>query len=125
MSTDCPLNWNAVFRAVTESAETFDISVVMSSLMPSLKYSCSASPLMLTNGSTQTDGPLRRIGERAALALAVSPARAAMLDSTLRQPGAWTSPRQPLRSAHWIWLNGIGSADPSSDAWTKVPVARA
>ena len=40
---------------MTPSAETFDRSVVMSSLMPSLKYSCSASPLMLAKGSTQTE----------------------------------------------------------------------
>ena len=46
-STDWLLKVNAVFRAVTANAETFDRSVVMSSLIPSLKYSCSASPLML------------------------------------------------------------------------------
>ncbi len=35
-STACPFNVNAVFLAVTESAATFDRSVVMSSVMPSL-----------------------------------------------------------------------------------------
>ena len=41
---------------MTESAETFDRSVMMSSVMPSAKYSCSGSPLMLANGSTAIDG---------------------------------------------------------------------
>ena len=36
--------------------DTFDRSVMMSSVMPSLKYSCSGSPLMLTNGRTAMDG---------------------------------------------------------------------
>ena len=45
----------------------------MSSLMPSLKYSCSASPLMLANGSTQTDSAAassRRPGRGSRAALA-------------------------------------------------------
>ena len=54
-SSDLPLNVNAVLRATTPSAETFDRSVMMSSVIPSLKYSCSGSPLMLANGSTQID----------------------------------------------------------------------
>ena len=52
-----PLNVKAVLRATTDSAETLERSVMMSSLIPSLKYSCSGSPLMLTNGSTQIEGP--------------------------------------------------------------------
>ena len=43
-------------RAITKSPETFDRSVMMSSVMPSLKYSCSGSPLMLVKGSTAMDG---------------------------------------------------------------------
>ena len=35
------------------------------------------------------------------------------------------SPPQPLKSAHWIWLKGIGGSAPSSLAWTKVPASRA
>ena len=50
-----PLKVNAVLRATTDSAETLDRSVMMSSVMPSLKYSCSGSPLMLAKGSTQTE----------------------------------------------------------------------
>jgi hypothetical protein len=34
-------------------------------------------------------------------------------------------PSQPLKSAHWIWLKGIGGMVPSSAAWTKVPADRA
>ena len=33
-----------------------DSSVMMSSVMPSEKYSCSGSPLMLMNGSTAMEG---------------------------------------------------------------------
>ena len=66
--TDWPLKVKAVLRAITSSAETFDKSVVMSSLMPSLKYSCSGSPLMFWNGSTQTetsrDEPARALARR-------------------------------------------------------------
>ncbi len=40
---------------MTDSAETLLRSVMMSSLMPSAKYSCSASPLILAKGRTQTD----------------------------------------------------------------------
>ena len=39
-----------------EEPETFERSVMMSSVMPSLKYSCSGSPLMLLNGRTAIDG---------------------------------------------------------------------
>src|SRR3954469_16890984 len=97
---------------MTDSAEIFDRSVMMSSLMPSLKYSCSASPLMLTKGRTQTDS-LRDGADGAAAALLPlscdgAPASSAMLASTLHQPWDVVSPAQLDRSAHWIWLNGIG-----------------
>src|SRR5215472_15029500 len=49
-STCLPLNMKAVLRAATQSADTLDRSVMMSSLIPSEKYSCSGSPLMLANG---------------------------------------------------------------------------
>ena len=41
---------------MTNRPEIFDRSVMMSSVMPSAKYSCSGSPLMLVNGSTAIDG---------------------------------------------------------------------
>ena len=36
--------------------EIFDKSVIMSSEIPSLKYSCSGSPLMFANGKTAIEG---------------------------------------------------------------------
>ncbi len=45
-----------MLRETTESAETLPRSVMMSSETPSLKYSCSASPLILTNGRTRIAG---------------------------------------------------------------------
>ena len=41
---------------MTKSCGSFDSAVMMSSEMPSAKYSCSASPLMLAKGSTAMDG---------------------------------------------------------------------
>src|SRR5262249_284647 len=42
-------------RAITVRPAIFDRSVIMSSLMPSEKYSCSGSPDMLVNGKTAID----------------------------------------------------------------------
>ncbi len=126
-STGCPLKVKALLRAVTDNADILDKSVVISSLIPSLKYSCSASPLMLAKGSTHMDS----LGGRSDLPAAgpgsapVAPTRAVTLPSTLRQPGAWTSPSQSRRSAQWIWLNGIGGTVPSTLTWTSVPFSRA
>src|SRR5258708_10253602 len=58
---DLPLKPKAVLRATTDRAETLERSVMMSSLIPSLKYSCCGSSLMLANGSTQIDS-LRTAG---------------------------------------------------------------
>ena len=41
---------------MTNSSENRDNSVMMSSVMPSAKYSCSGSPLMLVNGRTAIEG---------------------------------------------------------------------
>src|SRR6516165_1844844 len=41
---------------MTNKPETLDKSVMMSSLIPSLKYSCSRSRLMLANGRTTIEG---------------------------------------------------------------------
>src|SRR5207244_1920220 len=100
------------------SAETFDRSVVMSSLMPSLKYSCSGSPLMFWNGSTHTE--TSRDAVRELVLTTDAPASAVTLAWSLRQPGAVRCPSHPLRSAHWIWLNGIGGMVPSRLAWMSV-----
>src|SRR5208337_171023 len=45
-----------IIDLVQDSCESFERAVMMSSDMPSAKYSCSASPLMLANGSTAIDG---------------------------------------------------------------------
>jgi hypothetical protein len=42
-------------RAITVRPAIFDKSVIMSSLTPSEKYSCSGSPDMLVNGKTAID----------------------------------------------------------------------
>ena len=51
-----PLNLNEELREITNSSRKRDSSVMMSSVMPSAKNSCSGSPLMLLNGSTAIDG---------------------------------------------------------------------
>ena len=56
MWTFLPLKVNDELRAMTKSCDSFDSAVMMSSEMPSAKYSCSASPLMLAKGSTAIDG---------------------------------------------------------------------
>jgi hypothetical protein len=43
-------------RAITNSDLKCDNAVMMSSTIPSAKYSCSGSPLMLENGSTAIEG---------------------------------------------------------------------
>ncbi len=57
-STLLPLNWNEVLRAITPSAEILLRSVMMSSVIPSLKYSCSGSPLMFVKGKMAIEGLL-------------------------------------------------------------------
>src|SRR3990170_8652361 len=56
MVTDFPRYVNAVLRAITCRPEILERSVMMSSVMPSEKYSCSGSPLMLLKGNTAIDG---------------------------------------------------------------------
>ena len=47
---------NEELRAITKNQRSLDSAVMMSSLMPSEKYSCSGSPLMLMKGSTAMAG---------------------------------------------------------------------
>ena len=54
-STKRPLKAKLELRAITIRPAIFDKSVMMSSLMPSEKYSCSGSPDMLVNGKTAID----------------------------------------------------------------------
>src|SRR4029079_6327730 len=51
-----PLYVKLELRAMTNSDLNRDSAVMMSSTMPSAKYSCSVSPDMFWNGSTAIDG---------------------------------------------------------------------
>jgi hypothetical protein len=62
------LDW----RAITNSQRTRDRAIRMSSTMPSAKYSCSGSPLMLAKGSTAIEGRSGR-GRRVALVSEAGP----------------------------------------------------
>jgi len=65
------------FRAMTISQRMRDGAVMISSTMPSAKYSCSGSPLRLWNGSTAIDGREGRGGSAVAGASAGPPPGAA------------------------------------------------
>ena len=56
MCTALPLYVNEELRAITKNHRSLDSAVMMSSLIPSEKYSCSRSPLMLLKGSTAIAG---------------------------------------------------------------------
>src|SRR5215470_17804646 len=56
MSGDLPLYEKDEFRAITKSEWKRDNSVMMSSVTPSVKYSCSGSPVMFRNGKTAMEG---------------------------------------------------------------------
>src|SRR5260370_37610522 len=47
---------NEELRAITKNQRSLDSAVMMSSLIPSEKYSCSGSPLILVKGSTAMAG---------------------------------------------------------------------
>ena len=51
-----PLYVKVLLRAITNSQRIRDSAVMISSTMPSAKYSCSGSPDMFWNGSTAIDG---------------------------------------------------------------------
>src|SRR3989441_9680876 len=55
MSSFFPLNANDDVRAATRNAWILVRALMISSAMPSVKYSFSGSALMLTNGSTAID----------------------------------------------------------------------
>src|SRR5271165_4692186 len=56
MWTALPLYMNEELRAITKNQRSLDSAVMTSSLIPSEKYSCSGSPLMLVKGSTAMAG---------------------------------------------------------------------
>src|SRR5258708_26624247 len=119
---DLPLKPKAVLRAQTSSAETLLRSVMMSSLIPSEKYSCSGSPLMLANGRTQMESLRTAFPDARGL---LGDARLAIAPTTCFHPGVSLPPDQPARSAHWVWSNGIGRRAPSTLSWTSLVSARA
>ena len=47
---------NDEFREMTNREEIFDRDVMISSVNPSVKYSCFGSPVMFSNGSTAMEG---------------------------------------------------------------------
>src|SRR6516165_7892838 len=55
-STDWPLYVKLLLRAMTKSQRIRDSAVMISSTIPSAKYSCSESPLMFWNGITAIEG---------------------------------------------------------------------
>src|SRR6266705_5612844 len=71
MSTALPLKVNDELRAITNSDLKRDSAVMMSSTIPSAKYSCSGSPDMFWNGSTAMDGLSGRAGGCAVSAAAL------------------------------------------------------
>jgi len=59
-------------KAITKSQRMRDNAVMISSTMPSTKYSCSGSPDMFWNGSTAIDGLSGRANGRATVAVSVT-----------------------------------------------------
>jgi hypothetical protein len=59
-------------RAITNNHLIRDSPVMMSSTMPSAKYSCSGSPLMFWNGRTAIEGLSGRARRSAGLSAGVS-----------------------------------------------------
>jgi hypothetical protein len=118
-----PLNENAMLRETIDNAETLPRSVMMSSVIPSEKYSCSGSPLMLANGSTQiaTSGFFSTVAAGAAGLRGGAPSFAS---SALRSP--WNaalcrSSPQPSRSVVWTARKSIGIFAASNRTGTSTP----
>src|ERR1700722_2464345 len=61
-STARPLYVKLELRAITNSQRMRDKAVMMSSATPSVKYSCSMSPLRFRKGSAAIEGPSGRAG---------------------------------------------------------------
>ena len=111
-----------MLRETIDSADTLPRSVMMSSVMPSEKYSCSGSPLMLANGSTQMlTSDLRPPAAAGGAAFFGVPSFAS---SALRRPlkarPAGRSP-QPSRSVVCTARKSIGSRALSKRTGTSTP----
>src|SRR5262249_45205991 len=94
-------------RAITIRPPIFDKSVITSSLMPSEKYSCSASPDMLVKGKTAIDG---------VSALGVGPAAFERLAMTSVLPGYHFQ----TRIGRSIFL-ALMSPPPWKRTWIRLP----
>lgn len=127
-STWRPLYANALLREMTVSDDTLLRSVMMSSLIPSLKYSCSASPLMFANGSTQTANRRAVPGEGGAGARfppAVPRGACRPIIAPSERSKAWNwalagSLFQPSRSVVCIARTSIGRTAPLNLAGTSL-----
>src|SRR5437764_6437500 len=87
---------NDELRAMTKNQCSFDRAVMMSSVMPSAKYSCSASPLIFTNGSTARDGRSEALCSILPAAIANLPGTTRSANSTRCTPGACDVLDRPL-----------------------------
>ena len=108
-STCLPLNMKALLRETTDSAETLLRSVMMSSVMPSLKYSCSGSPLMLAKGSTQM---------ATCVATCVATRAGALADAAGAASGSGGGATSRLivarRARSTSWASGLSGSSPQS-----------
>src|SRR6266849_2271199 len=78
-----PLKANAEVRETTRTPSTLASALITSSVMPSEKYSSSFSRLMLTKGSTATEGAA---GKREAVAAVLTRARETKCQATAATP---------------------------------------
>ena len=93
-------------RAITNRPEIFERSVIRSSVMPSLKYSCSGSPLMFVNGSTAIEGlsgsAAGRAAERGSAVIGADPVDAHRPRDVLELRSPRSSESQP-RAGRSTW----------------------
>jgi len=84
-------------RAITKNQRSFDSAVIRSSLMPSEKYSCSGSSLMLVKGSTAITGLSGTMAaRRGAVRASTATVRSGILISSAGMSSEPTK-RSPLR----------------------------
>ena len=84
---------NVELRAITNSCRKRDRAVMISSTIPSAKYSCSGSPLIFSNGSTAIDGLSGRGNGIRVVAVRAGTSFVAFSAATLTTP----TNRKPLR----------------------------
>ena len=88
---------------MTKNQRSLDSAVMMSSLIPSEKYSCSGSPLMLVNGSTAMagrsgSGNANRFTSLASSIVKATEDEAAVASSGRFAPSTVPTKRNPLRA---------------------------